>query len=155
MQTEFFQLNEGWNAEPNAPDPKIRVEGDDLLLSFYVNPYLYTDFEEGETATLRFVRCLSYRLGSTNDEGWYRGKCRFSKLAPHWGEFYLVNGDSTLLDAPQDWKSVCTHCDAAKHFLFYFRDETFECVAESCEIETINDNSPQRTGRKLFFPPLR
>jgi len=33
--------------------------------------------------------------------------------------------------------------------LFYFRDETFECVAEKCIIEPTADNSLQRTGKGL------
>ncbi len=152
MRTQFFQLNMGWNAEPNAPQPAVQVQGDDLLLSFYVNPYLYSEFKEDETATLRFVRCLRYRLGSPDDEGWHRGQCRFSKLAPDWGEFYIVKGDNTLLNAPQDWKQVCGHCGLGRHFLFYFRDETFECVAESCEIEPVEGNSLQRIGKKLNLP---
>lgn len=153
MQTSFLQLNEAWNAEPNAPEPVVQVQGPDLLLSFYVNAFQYPEFEEEESAILRFVRCERYRLGSTNDEGWYQGQCRFSKLAPAWGEFYLVQGDSALLNAPQDWKTASPPSVHAQHFLFYFRDNTSECVAEQCLIESTANNSLQRTGKKLRFSP--
>jgi hypothetical protein len=154
MQISFLQLNAGWNAEPNAPEPVVEVQGEDLLLSFYVNAFQYPEFEEEETAILRFVHCTRYRLGSTNDEGWYRGQCRFSKLAPAWGEFYLVQGEGALLEAPQDWKVVGLPSGQGQHFLFYFRDNTFECVAEQCQIEQTANNSLQRTGKKLRFSPV-
>lgn len=153
MSTSFIQINEGWNAEPNAPDPVIELMGTDLLLSFFVNPFRYPEFQEEEIGVLRFVQCERYRLGSTNDEGWYRGQCRFSKLAPAWGEFYLLKGDSALLDAPRDWKVIVPSTGRGQHFLFYFRDQTFECVAHQCLIEATANNSLQRTGKKLRFLP--
>lgn len=117
MQTSFLQLNEGWNAEPNAPSSAVEIQGSDLVLSFYVNAFQYPEFEEDEVAILRFVHCERYRLGSMNDEGWFRGQCRFSKLAPAWGEFYLVQGDSALLNARQDWKTIDSPSGNGQHFL--------------------------------------
>jgi hypothetical protein len=128
MSVTFIRLNDGWNAEPNAPEPRVTVDGSDVLLRFLLNPFLYKSFEEGDEAVLRFVGAERYRLGSTNDEGWYRGRCRFSKLAPAWGEFYEVSGDTELRMAPTDWKMVGPP-EGGRHFLFYLRDETFECVA--------------------------
>jgi hypothetical protein len=146
MNTTFAQLNEGWNAEPNAPEPKVEIAGSDVLLSFFVNAFQFPEFKEEEVGILRFVNCERYRLGPTNDEGWYRGQCRFSKLAPKWGEFYLVSGDAQFVSAPQDWKVLKPNKHSGKHFLFYFRDNTFECVAEKCVLEQTANNSLQRTG---------
>ena len=81
----------------------------------------------------------------TNDEGWYRGQCRFSRLAPAWGEFYEVRGD-LLLDfvpdpeefrshgvqlepRPLRWVTIGEPGVTSRHFLFYLRDQTFECDA--------------------------
>jgi hypothetical protein len=89
VATTFTKLNDGWNAEPNAPDAAVVVEGADVLLYFDLNPFQFPQFEEGQRAHLRFVDSWRYRLGSTNDEGWFRGQCRFSGLAPAWAEFYL------------------------------------------------------------------
>ena len=111
-----------------------------------MNAFQFKQFEEEELGVLRFIECERYRLGPTNDEGWYRGQCRFSKLAPGWGEFYLVSGDDVLLKAPKDWKLVKPGSGASKHFLFYFRDNTFECVAKKCVVEKISNNSLQRSG---------
>ena len=63
----------------------VELHGVDIVLKFFVNPFQFREFKEEEVGVLRFVRCERYRLGSTNDEGWYLGQCRFSKLAPEWG----------------------------------------------------------------------
>jgi len=123
MKPDFLQLNLGWNAEPNAPDPDVELDGDDIVLHFYVNPFQFKEFAEDEIGFLRFVNCVRYRLGTTNDEGWYRGQCRFSQLAPRWGEFYEVSGDETSTDGPIDWHSVSAKSTGElHHFLFYFRE---------------------------------
>jgi hypothetical protein len=149
METVFYQLNEGWNAEPNVPKPAVEIQGDDVILRFVVNPYQFSEFEDGEIGILRFVQCNRYRLGSTNDHGWYLGQCRFSNLAPKWGEFYLVQGDPALLEAPRDWCSVAPQINPGRHFLFYFREETFECSAEQCIIERSGSNSLHQRGKQI------
>jgi hypothetical protein len=150
MKPEFLHLNVGWNAEPNAPEPEVETQGRDIILRFYVNPFKFREFAEEELGFLRFVNCERYRLGPTNDEGWYRGQCRFSQIAPKWGEFYEVAGDSKALDGPTDWRVLNTRgMGEHHHFLFYFRDNTFECVAERCVIESRPDNSLQRRGKQL------
>jgi hypothetical protein len=150
MQPHFLQLNLGWNAEPNAPDPQVEVLGKDILLRFDLNPFQFEEFEEDEIGFLRFINCERFRLGPTNDEGWYRGQCRFSKIAPEWGEFYEIFGDDTSTNGPTDWRAVSTkNTGEPHHFLFYFRDNTFECVAERCVIEARDDNALQTKGKRL------
>jgi hypothetical protein len=122
----FTQLNHGWNAEPNAPEPRVEQRGNDLLLHFLVNSFAFPRFKEHDRGILRFVGCTRYRLGPTNDEGWYRGQCRYGKFAPRWGEFYEISGDDAPRDQPDDWRIVGTRTDPARHFLFYLRDQTFE-----------------------------
>lgn len=132
--TAFSKLNDGWNAEPNAPHPQVMVDGADLLLSFGMNPWQFPQYNEGDIGTLRFARCSRYRLGPTNDEGWYRGQCRFSGIAPAWGEFYELTGDLRLAECPKDWVQVSPSSGHSRHFLFYLRDETFECDAEDWKL---------------------
>jgi hypothetical protein len=130
MKTTFCKLNVGWNAEPNAPDPRVRIEGTSVVLSFLLNHMVFQNFAPEDVGTLRFDRCSGYRIGSTNEEAWYRGQCRFSKVAPAWGEYYEVSGDLLLEEVPEDWIQIASAPQAPKHFLFYFRDNTFECDAE-------------------------
>jgi len=133
--TTFRQLNDGWNAEPNAPDPKVTIEGQDVIVSFRMNPFQFPEFGSEDVGRIRFVSCQRYRLGETNDEGWYLGQCRFSKRAPNWGEFYEVGGDLRLEECSDDWVTVGSARQMSRHFLFYFRDDTFECDALDWEFE--------------------
>jgi hypothetical protein len=133
MNPTFVHLNSNWNADPNVPDETVTTEVDNLSLTFNVNSWAHEGGDEGQRMKLQFIGCTKWRLGLTNDEGWYSGKCRFSKFAPSWGEFYEVIGNLLLDECPDDWLHV-NQGKGSRHFLFYFRDSTFECDAESYEI---------------------
>lgn len=130
MKTTFQQLSQGWNAEPNAPAVKVTPHGTNVALEFNPNRYQFPKYAAVARIVLTFHGCWRYRLGAVNDEGWYRGQCRFSGIAPSWGEFYEVSGDLKL-DALTDWVVISDPSPDTKHFLFYFRDEEFECDAQS------------------------
>lgn len=150
MVPSFVRLNHGWNAEPNAPNESVSVEGQDVLLQFDINPFQFREFNECEKGELRFVNYSRYRLGRTNDEGWYLGQCRFSGLAPAWGEFYAIIGDPNSTDGPDDWvEAPRPQAQNGTHFLFYFRDRTFECVAEKVFVEPTQDNALFRTHKTI------
>ncbi len=139
MQTTFTTLNHGWNAEPNAPDEEVTVVGSDVRLRFFMNPFRYPEYAEGDVGILVFSGCSQWRHGRTNDEGWYMGQCRFSGIAPAWGDFFELAGD-LLLDspkAPKDWQIIGPPAGRTKHFLFYLRDATFECDAESWTLDLV------------------
>jgi hypothetical protein len=151
MATTFTKLNQGWNAEPNGHHPHISIEGTDLVFEFLLNDLLYPEYKKAEKGILRFRDCWRYRLGQTNSEGWYRGQCRFSRFAPEWGEFYEVHGDLLLDATPNreafydvqrkmqlkpdslDWVTIGKPRGSSRHFLFYLRDQTFECDASVWE----------------------
>jgi len=152
IDLSFQKLNEGWNAEPNAPGPKVDVSGSDLLLCFSLNPFQFEEFADGDLGTLRFIDCSRYRLGATNDEGWIRGQCRYSNRAPAWGEFYEITGPDSRLDDPDDWVTVKKSSRSSRHFLFYFRDGTFECIASGWGFEPIPENALFRHFRMCQEP---
>jgi len=147
MKPTFLKINDGWNAESNAPCPDVRIDGRDLLLSFQLNHLKFPEFNKGDLGILRFENCQRYRLGSMNDEGWYKGQCRYSKLAPAWGEFYLVTGAPKLLEKARDWRAVGAVHGPVHHFLFYFRDNDLECLAERCTVEPSPKNALYRTEK--------
>ncbi len=76
--------------------PRSGLLGKLFLLTFYLNPYVFPRFKLGDCGELTFPGCWRYRLGETNDEGWWRKQCRFSSIAPEWGEFNEVTGDLRL-----------------------------------------------------------
>lgn len=134
-ETKFRQLNADWNAEPNAPEPSVEIVGGDVVVSFRMNSFAFPDFTLNDLGRLRFHSCNRYSFGVANDEAWYRGQCRFSDAAPHWGEFYEVSGDLRLAECAADWIDVGAASEGLRHFLFYFRDATFECDAMAWSLE--------------------
>ena len=148
MTTTFRLLNLGWNADPNGNEnPRVTFHGEDLVMTFVLNHFLYPAFQEGQEGSLIFPKCWRYRLGPTNDEGWYYGQCRFTGIAPDWGEFYEVSGDLLLDRVVKDWKGElhkliwkvgpASPAAQSRHFLFYMKDETFECDAEEWRFEAL------------------
>jgi hypothetical protein len=130
----FKQLNEDWNADPNAPDPRVTVSDTTVRLTFFLNPWAY-EAGEHEKGCLTFEHCSIWRLGSTNDEGWYAGQCRYSRVAPEWGEFYELSGEDEMRLDATGWRELAELTSEQRHFLFYLRDQTFECFASAWEFE--------------------
>src|SRR4051812_47585172 len=126
----FMRLNDGWNAYPNGSESTVALDGDTLTFRFELNPFVFDDVREGDIGLLIFSRCSRWRLGRTNDEGWFKGQCRYSGRAPAWGEFYELVGRDPVRDLPDDWHRVGPDRPSLRHFLFYLKDETFECMAD-------------------------
>ncbi|QGM47682.1 hypothetical protein [Methylocystis heyeri] len=110
------------------------MSGSTVRLTFFLNAWAY-DAEEDEKGCLTFEECSIWRLGSTNDEGWHAGQCRYSKAAPAWGEFYELLGEDDQRLKPTDWRELTTLMPEKRHFLFYLRDSTFECFAAEWRFE--------------------
>lgn len=141
---QFILQNHGWNAEPNIATPQLTVEGCDLLLAFPLNHFVFKVFSHGDVGILRFGDCSRFRTDGTNDDAWYGGTCRYSRKAPAWGEFYEVSGSDPTLDGIDDWISI-RGAAGDTHFLFYFRDNLFECFAKGWRF----DPSPRNALLKL------
>jgi hypothetical protein len=137
MATHFVQLNHGWNAEPNAPCPETRVAADSVTLDFFANRFQFPTFVHRQRIRVVLHGVWRYGFSSVNDEGWYSGQCRFSGLAPGWGEFYELSGDLKLDQCKVKWRYLSERePPRLRHFLFYLRDETFECDAASWQLIT-------------------
>ena len=138
-QIRFIQLNEGWNADPNAPEPKIEISGTILKLSFGLNYFEFDEFTDTDIGILTFIDCLQYRIGPPNDEGFYRdGQSRFRKYGVQWGEFYRIENSDWPHEFPD--KIVISEFKEQReyfHFLFYFRDETFECIGKEYSFKVV------------------
>ena len=87
-------------------------------------------------AIITFKYCSKYSLNTCNDEGYYCGQYRIKPDELLWGEFYEITGGLNK-DLP---KPVIVHSNDNKekrHFIFFFKDETFECLADDYEIEFV------------------
>jgi hypothetical protein len=146
IDLEFIKINENWNAEPNAPMPTIEVIGSNLILSFYLNAFISEEFDEEDLGVLEFNNCLQYRLGAPNEDGFYiYNKSRYKKYGVQWGEFYLVQNSDWQINFPEPvFIDNSIKNEKLNHYLFYFRDETFECVSLSYSFKVIKANCPLR-----------
>jgi len=133
---------------------ELRVRERTLILSFYLNPWIFPEFKLGDVGELTFSDCWRYRLGPTNDEGWWRGQCRFSRRAPEWGEFYEVAGDLRLERLASDaWTIIDERTsEETRHFLFYFKDETFECDAAGWSFKVLAASEAITDARTVSLP---
>jgi len=131
LSTSFKHLNTGWNAEPNVPLPRVASDGRILYLQFVQQHCSFFTFKWSKKLTLGFDGCSRFRFTTMNDHGWYNGDCRFSTLAPAWGEFYEVSGDFLEGQENTPWEIGPCALVGPKNFIFYFRDESFECSAAS------------------------
>jgi hypothetical protein len=68
---KYNKLNKNWNADPNAPMPTVSASGGDIKLSFFLNSFIYDHIDEDEKGVIEFYNVYAYRLGSTNDEGYF------------------------------------------------------------------------------------
>ena len=145
-----LQLGHGWHADPNAPEPQVSVAGSSVnvrsrscrlwrgsspkLQVILRSLKLFSDTgpRSDETwGTLNLIDCSRWRWDDTNDHEWYKedGHGRYSGIAPSWGKFYELVGEDPIRDAVP-WEVIQVDTATARHFLFYFRDETFEFMAE-------------------------
>lgn len=132
QKPEFIQLNDDWSAEPNAPLARVVFKDGAADLSFLLNPWQRKTGRK-EEATVRFNNCSRWNWDATNDHAWFAGEGRYAKQAPKWGEFYEVVGED-ILGGNIDWEIISADTVNARHFLFYFRDETLEFIASDWSI---------------------
>ncbi len=132
----FIRLNKDWNADPNAPHLSVKHGGETLLAVMKPNPWLYPKYEGIAKIIVRFGGCAMYRVTPVNDHGWYLGQCRFSGIAPSWGEFYEVSGDTRDDDHPTPWRKM--EGNGERHFHFYLRDNALEVKAQDWSMRPEN-----------------
>lgn len=141
--------------DTGAPCPQLLQNDDKTFLIFFVanidpnwdgsyvisrNPVT----EVAKLAVVEFFRCSSAKLGCPNDEvlnGHYLyGKGQEAYTAqlvansPWISEIQKINKVHHRYD-PELWT-------AKKHFVFWFHDTTFECVAESFGVKLFNGTLP-------------
>ena len=136
-----------------APLPFLFCSDSHTHLTFYVDQpdpdwdgtYVnVVDPNSAESATLclvTFNRCASAKLGHPNDEvqhGHPLAKCgqegyttQIVKNSPWLAEVVKTNSVHPN-DRPEHWESM-------NHYVFWFHDSTFECLAESFDVEVSNE----------------
>jgi len=130
---KYLKLNEGWNADPNIPNPEAYTQDNTLYLDFFLNYHIYKGIHRGQKGQLKFNECYMYRFGSPNDHGFSLKQFRYGPDDIPWGEFYELFESDWKNDFPDDKIVLNQDLEEDKelrHFLFFFRDECFECIAK-------------------------
>lgn len=96
-------------------------------------------------AVVEFKLCHATRMGAPNDEVFHGHPLDGKGMEPYtaqevvnsrWlAEIEAINSVHSCYD-PDSWKSL-------HHYVFWFHDSTFECVAESFEVETFDKTIPE------------
>ena len=132
----YTQFTIDWNADPNSPDVELVVDGTSVIIDFFVNYFIYDNFNKGDKAKITFFNCHKYSFNSMNDEGYFMGQYRYKYNDLPWGEFYRLDTDWET-DFPSKQIILTETVDKKKlnHYIFFFKDNTFECVAENYQLE--------------------
>ncbi|EPR71293.1 hypothetical protein [Cyclobacterium qasimii] len=134
---DYFQITSDWNADPVSPEVQLEINGDHLIMEILVNHLVFDDFEEGDKAKIIFQYCSIYSLNHCNDEGYYYGQYRTNPNELPWGEFYEIKRG---LDRkfPDPITIVNKETEGKRHYVFFFKDETFECLADDFALELLD-----------------
>lgn len=144
---DYFKITSDWNADPVSPGMDLEIIGNDLVMEIFVNYLVYDNYKEGDKAKITFENCSEYSLNTCNDEGYYYGQYRTNPNELPWGEFYEISNGLNR-DFPEPVVRLQGGNENKKHFMFFFKDETFECLASDFSIEHI-------TGISSELPPIK
>lgn len=139
QKIEYIKLNTDWNADPVSPEIKLSMDGENLTLDIYLNHYSFENFKLGDKVKILFKNCAVYSLNTCNDEGYYYGQYRVNPNELPWGEFYEIKSGLNK-NMPNPIVKIHNNNDSKKHYIFFFKDETFECLASDYELEFYNEN---------------
>lgn len=137
------------NWDTGAPLPHLLYNGRKAFLTFYVRAvdpkwdgsYVTLkdpgNAEMESLAIVEFNRCISAKMGSPNDEvfeghplsgkGMEGYTAQVVKNSRWLAELEAINSVHAYYD-PKLWRTL-------HHYIFWFHDETFECVAQSFSVE--------------------
>lgn len=135
---DYIQITKDWNADPVSPEIELKEDGIDLIMNIYLNLFQFDHYQEGDKVKIRFKNCAEYSLNTCNEEGFYYGQYRIKPTELEWGEFYEIKSglDRKL---PNPVKRIQNDNSDRKHFIFFFKDETFECIASDYRLDFYNE----------------
>lgn len=146
---------------PGAPLPHLLTNGRKTFLTFYVHEpdpawdgTYVTVKRPGDgsvelLALVEMLRCHSTRFGDPNDEV-FHGHPLYGKGLDWYGvqkvensrwlaELEAINKVHRMYD-PAPWRRLA-------HYVFWFHDETFECIAESYRVECFRESMADLLAR--------
>jgi len=135
-KVDYVQITKDWNAHSVSPKIELQVINSNLIMTIIVNDYVFEGFDEGDKASILFKSCSKYSLNTCNDEGYYYGQYRTNPNELPWGGFYEIKSGLDR-EFPEPIVNLTMENSNKRHFIFFFKDETFECLADDYEIDFI------------------
>ena len=105
--------------------------------------------KKGDKVKIRFINCSLYSLNTCNDEGYYYGQYRTNPNELPWGEFYEIKSGLDR-NMPNPIVKIADDNSDKKHFIFFFKDETFECIASEYELVFYNEKAYDLAYNKIY-----
>lgn len=136
---DFVKISDNWNADPVSPEVNLQIVEEDLVMDVFLNYFAFDNYSKGDKAKIVFINCSKYSLNTNNDEGYYLGQYRTNPSELPWGEFYEIKGGLNS-SFPEPVVELSNDLNNKRHFIFFFKDETFECLANDYKIEFNNSN---------------
>lgn len=139
-QISLSRLNANYESDPNVAIPLLGLYNDELTLIFALN-YFTFPYKEDEKGRIKFSKCAAIRIGGPNDEGFLRNQhplWNASLGSVKWHSFYEVMGTPTEhFEAFYKNGALMESAKNLRHFVFFMKEATFECLAESYKEEVV------------------
>lgn len=128
---KFNKLNKNWNAASDSPNPEVSNIEEGISLSFFLNAIDYDHIDEEEKGSINFFGLHKYSIVSVDEEEYSSGQFRFKKEQLPWGMFYELPNSKWQNNFPDDAIIIDNSVNkkGLRHFIFFFKDEIFECLA--------------------------
>ena len=149
-EIKLKELNIGFSSDIGAPIPVVLASEYKVHLLFYIskpNPgfdglsvHIRDESEDIDVALITFTNYASYKFGMPNDEAIEGHPYYAFGLSPY--SFFEVKNSDWIKQLEQI-NSVHEHHNKElfnkyKHFIFFFHDSNFECVAESFIVDKLD-----------------
>lgn len=132
---ETIEFPARWDT--GSPCPHLLTNGQKTYLLFYLQERLLEKWQNEAIVQVQFMGCFNTRFGAPNEEVMH-GHPLYGKGIDYY-EAQIVHNSKWLAEIeainrvhaqynPDRWRRL-------NHYLFWFHDDTFECLANSFEVE--------------------
>jgi len=135
-----------WDA--GAPVPHLLTNGYRTFLLFYLPDDYSEDGRTESVALVQFHRCMSSKLGDPNEEVFHGHPLNGKGLEPYTAQIVRNSRWIKELESinkvhsqynQELWRSL-------NHYILWFHDDTFECIAKSYEVEVFQKSMDEVLG---------
>jgi hypothetical protein len=144
--------------DKGAPNPMIICKNNELFLSFYNSEERTEIHERNENideniSLIKFSHVIKHSFGSPDNDMLYFHN--YSKLGIEYGCAYNVIDSDWIkeeidFDRQHPYFNIKKY-EKYKHFVFVFKDNLFECIAQNFELNVFSKNTQTQVIFNLFL----